>query len=108
MKQSQEIALIQNKFLSIIKANHDLSDDARIFYNKSTLRLTTKGKGYACKHYQHWKFTLPQKLTTGQILNLCRKMKYPYWYLGKHMILFTEQDAFMAKLAGAENWLDAK
>jgi hypothetical protein len=35
-------------------------------------------------------------------------MKYPYYIDKKKMVLFTEKDAFLAKLAGSQGWLDAK
>jgi hypothetical protein len=35
-------------------------------------------------------------------------MRYPYYIDKKKMVLFTEQDAFLAKLAGTQGWLDGK
>jgi len=78
-----------------------------IFLNTKTLRLTKRGKAMMCKYYDHWDFESPGK-TAGNTLQLLRKMTYPYYYDDKIMILFTERDSFMARLAGAQGWLDGK
>ena len=95
----------------IIKSlNNQASIDIRvkdIFLNTKTLRLTKRGKTLMCKYYKHWTFDSPGK-SAGNTLSLLRKMTYPYYIDNKHMVLFTEKDAFMAKLAGAQGWLDGK
>jgi len=78
-----------------------------IFLNTKTLRLTKRGKTVMCKYYEYWAFESPGK-TAGNTLNLLRKMTYPYYIDNNEMVLFTEKDAFMAKLAGAQGWLDGK
>ena len=50
----------------------------------------------------------PPVLSAGNRIQLLRKMRYPYYIDRKKMVLFTEQDAFLAKLAGTQGWLDGK
>ena len=78
-----------------------------IFLNHSTLRLTKRGKGIMCKNYDSWIFESPGTKAQNT-LSLLRKMTYPYYIDSKQLILFTEKDAFMARLAGAQGWLDGK
>jgi len=86
------------------RAEHTIKD---LFLNTRTLRLTKRGRSMMCKYYEHWNFESPG-LKAGNTLQLLRKMTYPYYIDAKQLILFTEQDAFMAKLAGAQGWLDGK
>ena len=79
----------------------------QLFLNNQTLRLTVKGKNLLCKQYEHWDFESPG-LKAGNTLQLLRKMTYPYYIDKKLLVLFTEKDAFMARLAGAQGWLDGK
>ena len=44
----------------------------------------------------------------GDQIELQRKMTYPYFIDKKMIVLFTERDAFMAKMAGAKGWIDGK
>ena len=37
-----------------------------------------------------------------------RKMTYPYYISRSNLILFSEEDAFMVKLAGMDTWLLGK
>ena len=41
-------------------------------------------------------------------MDLQSKMKHPYYIDKKDMVLFSEKDAFMARLAGTEGWLKGK
>jgi|TARA_B110000238_G_scaffold176774_1_gene198159 hypothetical protein len=80
-----------------------------IFYNKFTVRLTTEGKNRCSKLYDKWEFPLESDiLTSGQLLDLMRKMTYPYYISRSNLILFSEEDAFMVKLAGMDTWLLGK
>ena len=82
---------------------------ADIFYNKFTVRLTAEGKNRCSKLYDKWEFPLESDtLTSGQLLNLMRKMTYPYYISRSNLILFSEEDAFMVKLAGMDTWLLGK
>ena len=78
-----------------------------LFYNNRTLRLTKRGKGQMTKYYEHWSFESPG-VSAGNTINLLQKMQFPYYLDNKILVLFTEQDAFMARLAGAQGWLDGK
>lgn len=89
-----------------IQANID-NRPKDLFLNSQTLRLTKRGKTVMSKYYEHWTFESPG-LKAGNTLQLLRKMTYPYYIDSKQLILFTEKDAFMAKLAGAQGWLDGK
>jgi len=59
------------------------------------------------KQYDAYEFESP-KLSVNNLINLLRKMKFPYYVDKDVIVLFTEQDAFLAKLAGAQGWLDGK
>ena len=78
-----------------------------IFFNNKTLRLTKRGKTTMCKYYEHWSVDSPG-VTAGNTLSLLRKMEWPYYIDKDMLILFTEKDSFMAKLAGSQGWLDGK
>ena len=78
-----------------------------LFYNNRTLRLTKRGKGLMTKYYEPWSFESPGT-SVGNTINLLQKMQFPYYLDNKILVLFTEQDAFMARLAGAQGWLDGK
>jgi hypothetical protein len=49
----------------------------------------------------------PGKLA-GNLMDLQSKMQHPYYIDKQVMVLFSEQDAFMARLAGTEGWLKNK
>lgn len=79
-----------------------------IFYNKFTVRLTSHGKNRCVKLYDKWEFGLESDFKSGQLIDLFRKMSYPYYLSRSKLILFSEEDAFMAKLAGIDTWLESK
>lgn len=108
MRQSQEILTIQNKLVQLLQ-QYELESvtDKRIFLNKKTLRLTSTGYKLFKKHYTCWEFDQPPN-KAGQVIELLKKMKYPYYTNSKRIVLFNEQDAFMCKLAGTEGWLSGK
>ena len=79
-----------------------------IFYNKHTLRLTGRGKNKLIKTYDNWDIELETQPTSGQLVELFRKMTTPYFLDRDKLILFSEEDAFMCKLAGSTGWLKGK
>lgn len=105
-RQSQEITKIQTQILDALQLKEDIAN-LRLFYNARTLRLTSAGLQIFKKYYDHWEFRDPP-MTAGQLLNLLKKMRAPYYTTKNRLILFTEQDAFMCKLAGPKGWLDGK
>jgi hypothetical protein len=109
MTSTSSIEQIQSVVVKRLRTYNDDSDleYSQIFYNRHTLRLRTRGKNLMCKHYQFWKLD-PLERTSGNIIALLRKMQYPYFLNSRCLILFNEQDAFMARLAGAQGWLDGK
>lgn len=78
-----------------------------VFKNNHTLRLTKYGKNILSKQFDAYKFEAP-KLSANNLITLLRKMKYPYYVDKEIIVLFTEKDAFLIKLAGAQGWLDGK
>ena len=109
MLTSEKIDLIQQHIA--YRLSHNINADLereKIFLNYSTLRLRKTGRDYMMDVYEYWKFSPPEKITARMLLTLFRKMEHPY-YLDKRMVvLFSEQDAFMCKMAGFENWLEGK
>ena len=79
-----------------------------IFYNIFSIRLTTNGKNKFVKLYDNWTFEVDSKLKSWQLTDLFRKMIYPYYLDNSKLILFSEEDAFMVKLAGMDTWLLGK
>lgn len=59
------------------------------------------------KQFDNWPVD-SMDINGKNLINLMRKMTYPYYIDKKVLILFTERDAFMAKLAGAQGWIDGK
>lgn len=100
MNQKQKIDL-----LSLI----DIEDEKqKVFQSKKSLRLTKYGCCVFTDNFQYYTFNLISKITTGQIITLQRKMKMPYYFDSKKVILFSEKDAFMAKLGGIDTWIVSK
>ena len=81
--------------------------ESTIFLNVHTLRLSKYGRNLLETEYNYWTFESPG-VTTRNIIKLNRVMTYPYYIDKKVLVLFTEKDAFMARLASAQNWLDGK
>ena len=105
-RQSVEMQKIQTKILNLITDDKKLHIKA-VFKNTQTLRLTKVGLRLLGKKYDKWVLD-PPVLSAGNLIQLLRKMRYPYYIDRKKMVLFTEQDAFLAKLAGTQGWLDGK
>ena len=104
VKQSQEITKIQNNVVHLINADVKATD---IFKNIKTLRLNKRGVSLMKRQFDNW--TVDSMEINGKnLISLMRKMTYPYYIDKKILILFTERDAFIAKLAGAQGWIDGK
>ena len=104
-KRLQGIQKTQARTISLI--NRDYLTVKEVFKNTHTLRLTKYGKNMLSKQYDAYEFESP-KLSVNNLINLLRKMKFPYYVDKDVIVLFTEQDAFLAKLAGSQGWLDGK
>ena len=87
------------------KQEFELTD---IFFNKHTLRITNRGKSKLAKTYDNWEFELDDYPTSGQLIDLFRKMTTPYFIDRDRIILFSEEDAFMCKMAGLNGWIKGK
>ena len=105
-KRSVEMQKIQTKILNLVTDDKKLHIKS-VFKNTQTLRLTKIGLKLLSKEYDKWVVD-PPVLSAGNLIQLLRKMKYPYYIDRKKMVLFTEKDAFLAKLAGTQGWLDGK
>lgn len=81
--------------------------ESTIFLNVHTLRLSKYGRSLLEDEYDFWTFDSPG-VAAKNIIKLTRVMTYPYYIDRKVLVLFTEKDAFMAKIADAQNWLDGK
>ena len=103
-KRSIEITKIQNEVVSLMQ--HDISS-SDIFKNPKTLRLNKRGVSLLRKHFDSWTVD-GMNLNGNNLISLMRKMDYPYYVDKKVLTLFTEKDAFMSKLAGAQGWIDGK
>lgn len=103
--QSPEIQTIQTKLLDLLDRDHLKTKE--VFKNNHTLRLTKYGKNLLSKQFDAYQFESP-KLSANNLITLLRKMKYPYYVDKEIIVLFTEKDAFLIKLAGAQGWLDGK
>lgn len=103
-KQSQNITQTQIDVVALLHTHYSPSD---LFKNPKTLQLNTTGAVVMKRQFNHWHLSAI-KLTGRNLIKLSRKMTYPYYADKKVLLLFTEQDAFMAKLAGSQGWLDAK
>ena len=105
VNQSQEIQIVQTSIIDLIE--RDYLKVKEVFKNTHTLRLTKYGKNLLSKQFDSYEFDSP-KLSGKNLINLLRKMKYPYYIDKSIIVLFTEKDAFLTKLAGAQGWLDGK
>lgn len=99
--------LPHNQKIFLNKLQIQPKDFKKVFINKTSLRLSKSGLKLFLKTYESWRFQ-DHKLVTKDLLSLQRKMIYPYYIDSKSLVLFTEKDAFMAKLAGAQNWIEGK
>lgn len=104
MKLSQEVKIAQTKFAESLGYPEQ---ESTIFLNVHTLRLSKYGRNLLENEYDCWTFDSPG-VSSRNIIKLNRVMTYPYYIDKKVLVLFTEKDAFMAKIANAQNWLDGK
>lgn len=80
----------------------------RLFLNNKTLRLTKQGFALLHKHMGSWTVELERNFTTNELITMLRKVNAPYYIKKTEIILFSEEDAFMARLAGVTGWIDSK
>ena len=99
------IKQVQIKILEKLNVPSDRFKE--IFLNAQSLRLTRKGRNMLMRRFDNWKFE-EHGLVAREMIELQRKMTYPYFIDKKMLVLFTERDAFMAKMAGAKGWIDGK
>jgi len=55
-----------------------------------------------------WSVDLNEKISTDDLLMLLRNVSSPYYLKKDQIILFSEEDAFMARLAGVKGWIKSK
>lgn len=101
-KQSHEIKKTQTDILRALNFEADID---MVFLNVHTLRLTKYGCKLLVDKLEHWKLDSIE-LKTKHILALQQHMQYPYYIDKKQLILFSKRDAFLARLAGSESWLN--
>jgi len=95
----------KNKLIKLLGVN---SGDYKLFQSKDSLRLTNHGLHVFKDNFTSYTFTLDNQITTGQIIHLQRTMNMPYFFNKKKVVLFSERDAFLAKLGGVEAWIVSK
>lgn len=102
-KRLQEIQKIQNKYLSLL-------DDpkARCFLNTKTLRLTKSGFTLFKSKHRNWKIQVDATINSSDLINLMRKAQAPYYITKSNVFLFSEEDAFLARLGGVKTWTQSK
>ena len=77
------------------------------FSKHTDLRLTKARLRLLGKKYDKWVVDPPVP-SAGNLIATIKKNEISYYIDKKKMVLFTEQDAFLAKLAGTQGWLDGK
>lgn len=80
----------------------DLDDDEinkLLFQQPSVLRLSLKGFIVIKGIFTAYSFQIPAELKSRHRLGL-GKMSYPYFFTTRRLILFSEMDAMVIKLAG--------
>jgi len=109
VKQLAEITAIQSEILANLIPNVTVEGNSArlLFQTPKSLRLTKKGVNLLKKACRSWTVETPGKLA-GNLMDLQSKMQHPYYIDKKDMVLFSEQDAFMARLASTEGWLKNK
>lgn len=105
MKRLPEIKTIQTELVK--KLLPDGSNSRVLFLTPKSLRLTKKGCSLLKKKCKSWTLESPGK-SAGNFIDLQSKMTHPYYIDKDIMVLFTERDAFMARLAGTQGWLKNK
>lgn len=83
-------------------------DRVRLFLNSKTLRLTKQGLSILHKYMGSWTIDIEDKLNTEDLILLLRTVNAPYYLKKDQIILFSEEDAFMARMAGVKGWIKSK
>lgn len=109
MKPLHEIRKIQNNLIEqLLPEIKVVGNSSRVlFLTPTSLRLTKKGCKLLESKCRSWTVESPGKLS-GNFMELQKKMTYPYYIDKNNMVLFSEKDAFMARLAGTKGWLKGK
>lgn len=109
-RQSRDTARIQLEISDYLEAEGADIHNVRLFLNSKTLRLTKYGYSILHKHMGSWTIDIDTTLVTQDMIQLFREIDTPYYIRvsGKQIVLFSEEDAFMAKLAGVKGWIESK
>lgn len=108
-KQLQETAArIQLEISDYLESEGADIYNVRLFLNSKTLRLTKYGYSILHKHMGSWAVDIDAKLTTEDLIMMLRKVSAPYYLKKDQIILFSQEDAFMARLAGVKGWVKSK
>lgn len=107
-KQLQETARVQLEISDYLESEGADIYHVRLFLNSKTLRLTKQGFAILHKYMGSWTVDLESKLNTEDLIMLLRKVNAPYYLKKDQIVLFAEEDAFMARLAGVKGWIESK
>lgn len=107
-KLLRDTARIQLEVSDYLEAEGAEISEVRLFLNSKTLRLTRQGHSILHKYMGSWSVDLPEKLNTEDLIMLLRTVDAPYYLKKDQIILFSEQDAFMARIAGVKGWIKSK
>lgn len=70
-----------------------------MFHHHDSLRLTYGGYLWMCKMFTAYQFPVPETLKSKHQIGLSR-MEYPYYITPVRLVLFSDTDAMVIKLAG--------
>lgn len=109
-KPYNETAKIQLEISDFLESEGADIERVRLFLNSKTLRLTKFGYAILNKFMKSWAIETDEALTTEELILLLRKVRAPYYIRlnKKEIILFSEEDAFMARIAGVKGWIQSK
>ena len=107
-KQSLETAKAQLEISDYLESEGADIDRVRLFLNSKTLRLTKHGLSILTKYMGSWTVDMDSELNVEDHILLLRKVRAPYYLKKDQIILFSEEDAFMARLAGVKGWIQSK
>lgn len=107
-RQLPETAKVQLEISDYLESEGADIHRVRLFLNSKTLRLTKQGFSVLHKHMGSWSIDLDKHITTKDLIMLLRKVSAPYYLKKTEIVLFSEEDAFMARLAGVKGWIDSK
>lgn len=105
-----ETAKIQLEISDFLESEGADIDCVRLFLNSKTLRLTKFGYAILNKYMKSWAVETEEKLNAEELIMLLRKVRAPYYIRMSHkeIVLFNEEDAFMARMAGVKGWIQSK